>query len=337
MIAYYAHQHGSGHSNYAQLFALRSPENFIIFTSYAFKFKKALNVVLLPSEDPDGTQAPPGAVDLPDYLHYSPVGQHSIQQRSADFITNCVKRKVKLVIVDVSVEIAALCRAASLPYAYVRLPGRRNDAGHLQAYQGAVGLLAYFPESLEDENTPEWIRKKTRYLGFFNRFEVSENMLKPESIKNVVIISGGGGHKNLEASLLKISQRFKNARIDLFGDFKTGEIPSIITVHGYHQDLHEFIRKADVVVANCGLNTISELLHLQKVIIAIPEDRPYQEQEVLYKKLVEHKLACPLEQALELQDEQILETTINPEAYLNTDAVNNFVQELVQNRKIWSL
>ena len=47
-----------------------------------------------------------------------------------------------------------------------------------------------------------------------------------------------------------------------------------------------YIAQADIIVAACGLNTVSEILSLGKRFIAIPEKRPYEEQQTMAKNLV---------------------------------------------------
>ena len=59
-----------------------------------------------------------------------------------------------------------LCRVASVPYLYVRLPGIRDDTAHLETFAGALALLAPYPQSLESTHTAEWVCDKTLYLDF---------------------------------------------------------------------------------------------------------------------------------------------------------------------------
>lgn len=67
-------------------------------------------------------------------------------------------------VVDVSVEVAMLARLASVPTICVRLNGKRDDAPHLEAFRGAIGLMAPFHPTLEMADTPAWIRDKTVYF-----------------------------------------------------------------------------------------------------------------------------------------------------------------------------
>ena len=104
MIGYYAHQHGSGHLNFARLFAKVFENEICTFSS--LKKPEALKgqFVRLADENPDGTASFTNQIAEPDYLHYSPVGQRSIQLRSAQILQEVVERNIQFMVVDVSVD-----------------------------------------------------------------------------------------------------------------------------------------------------------------------------------------------------------------------------------------
>ncbi len=188
-IGYYAHSHGTGHCRQADKLAalLESIKSSVdidiagktdnlltLFTSmqpqaYHFEHIDAANVVRLPDEHPHSEDVLPGRAGQywqPECLHYSPVGSHTIQRRSQLLLSEVAQRQIALMIIDLSVEVALLCRTASVPYLYVRLPGNRDDAPHRNAFAGAIGLLAAYPRILESADTPDWVCQKTLYLGF---------------------------------------------------------------------------------------------------------------------------------------------------------------------------
>ena len=53
MIGYYAHQHGSGHCRFADLFSRNFEQKVNIFTSVDYNFHKPDNLCLLADENPD--------------------------------------------------------------------------------------------------------------------------------------------------------------------------------------------------------------------------------------------------------------------------------------------
>lgn len=177
-IGYYAHHHGSGHCRQADKLAALMPislrNTFIVFTSltidaYTFTTVKNDQIIRLNAEDEredDILAGRAGKYWQPASLHYSPIGNHDIQTRSLQLINGIQQHSIDLMIIDVSVEVAMLCRAASVPYLYVRLAGIRDDDPHLNAFAGALGLLAPYPKALEASETDDWLQQKTLYLDF---------------------------------------------------------------------------------------------------------------------------------------------------------------------------
>tara|TARA_B100000953_G_scaffold297388_1_gene292113 strand:+ start:4042 stop:5100 length:1059 start_codon:yes stop_codon:yes gene_type:complete len=308
MIGYYAHQHGSGHLNFARLFAKVFGDEICTFSSLKKSGAMKGQFVQLADENPDGTASEENQIAEPDYLHYSPVGQRSIQLRSAQILKEVVERNIKLMIVDVSVEIAALMRSSSIPYAYVKLPGHRDDAAHVQAFQGAVFVLAYYPEEFESEQTPVWLRKKTIYLGFITDRKIGQQITAAsEEVKNILVISGGGGNERLLNAINVLPERFISAEIRVIGMPKESFSSARIKNCGYVQNFQNLLEEADLVVANCGLNSVTEILQAKKAFVAIPEERPYREQETTATHLYETDLAIDLNSLFDLEDSEILE------------------------------
>ena len=306
MIGYYAHQHGSGHCRYGELLANYFRDDLTVFTSYDYQFSEGVHYIKLEDENPDGSTCQQNQVEPPYYLHYSPVGQKSIQKRSLQLLQGIIDRNIKLLIVDVSAEIAALARSSSIPYAYIKLPGNRGDKGHLAAFQGAVFIIAYYPENFEDPGTPEWVRNKTIYLGFQSRNTSSPGFRTAEKIDNLTVISGKGGNENLRKSLPAIVRRFRNATITVLGEFeRQPEFPNV-QYKGFVEDINAYLSHSDLIVANCGMNTVSEIVRLKKPFLAIPEKRPFKEQTSMAFHLVQNGLALDIEEINQMPDSEIL-------------------------------
>ncbi len=333
MIGYYAHQHGSGHCNYAEIFSKIFIEEMVIFTSYEYDFSGKSKLIKLADENPDGSYFKQNQIAPPGYLHYSPVGQKSIKKRSLQLLQNIVEMKIDLLIVDVSAEIAALARASSIPYAYVRLPGERNDSAHLEAFKGAVFTLAYFPESFEISTTPEWLRKKTIYLGFLSRKISGMNDEKPETkIKKITVLSGKGGNENLQNAIPLLLEKFTYARIILLGEYEEIRDNDRLEYKGFINDPEKEIQNSDLVVANCGLNTVSELSQLQIPYVAIPESRPFEEQEIMAEILYSKRLALALNELPFITDEEIF--NFNKNIIENeTDKNLNLFKQLIKDER----
>lgn len=294
MIIYYAHSHGSGHCNYARQFS-QSMEECIIATDSSYNFPKSCELLHLENEHvPDDHQRLQTA-ETPNYLHHSPVGLKKILRRSADLLLTAISREVKLVMVDVSVEIAALCRVSSLPYAYRRMPGNRNDTAHEEAYRGAAFLFAYYPQEFEDDDTPEWIKNKTIYAGFITDKKPTVRCYDPaRDMHRILVVQGSGGHSFDSKAYRSLRNDFPRSIISTLGRYDFGHMDDLHNDYGYVDDISPYVNEANLVVAGCGSNTVSELLSLNKKFIALPEKRPYAEQLCIANALEKNQLAVQL-------------------------------------------
>lgn len=287
MIGYYAHSHGSGHCNYANLFAKVFGKSLTVFTDRGHAFDAGTEVVMLENEDPDGSEYQRSRFPEPRALHYAPVNIAKITRRNKTILDNVLKRSISLLIIDVSVEMAMLARVSSIPYSYVRLQGDRSDTQHLNAFEGASFLLAYFPKEMESADIPSWISNKTIYLGFLSKFMFDrapskrpvEFILGPKPI--LLHLTGFGGTRSFDFGNLP-----ECYDVYAIGPGRSGSGGHSGIKHiGVVDDTRAFIENADIVIAACGSNTTSEILSLGKRFLAAPEKRHFGEQEYIAENL----------------------------------------------------
>ena len=320
-LGYYAHHHGSGHcrqiDKLAALLPTEARQQLTVFTSvtsdaYTFAAIDEAQVVRLPAEDEradDVLAGRAGQYWQPASLHYSPVGNSDIQQRSHKILDTIYQRRIDLMIIDVSVEVAMLCRAASVPYLYVRLPGLRDDEPHLNAFAGALALLAPYPRTLESTKTPEWISQKTLYLDFINT-QQRDAQTYQDFIKHLMqlitdkkalslmlndkdkdtptivsVIKGYGGHQAIDAKLPELRQLLPHAFIISLGPIdedKRHYVDIAVDV----SDVTPFIEHSDYLLMACGLNAVAQAYDYATPLVVLPDDRPHQEQEVMAEALI---------------------------------------------------
>ncbi|WP_198328325.1 hypothetical protein AB8P72_07230 [Psychrobacter sp. CLB018] len=320
-LGYYAHHHGSGHcrqiDKLAALLPTEARQQLTVFTSltsdtYTFAAIDEAQVVRLPAEDEradDVLAGRAGQYWQPTSLHYSPVGNSDIQQRSHKILDTIYQRRIDLMIIDVSVEVAMLCRAASVPYLYVRLPGIRDDVPHLNAFAGALALLAPYPRTLESAMTLDWLAKKTLYLDFINteqrdaqtyqvfikhlmQLTTDEKALslmlndKDKDTPTIVtVIKGYGGHQAIDAKLPELRQLLPHAFIISLGPIdedKRHYVDIAVDV----SDVTPFIVHSDYLLMACGLNAVAQACDYATPLVVLPDDRPHQEQEVMAEALI---------------------------------------------------
>ena len=340
-IGYYAHHHGSGHCRQADKLAALLPNDaraqLTVFTSldidsYRFTAIDEQKIVRLNAEDerPDDILAGrAGQYWQPASLHYSPVGNSDIQKRSHQILDTIFRRKIDLMIIDVSVEVAMLCRAASIPYLYVRLPGIRDDAPHIGAFAGALALLAPYPKALESAHTSKWVCNKTLYLDFIYsqktelctyesfidilaKLSVGGETSAPEStslpfnkaqltdksgatIPIITVIKGYGGHKAIDEKLPELRSLLPNALIVSLGPIDDDK-RCYVDISTEVDDVTPFICHSDYLMMACGLNAVAQAYHYDTPLIVVPDDRPHNEQAVMAEALVAQNKALNWQQ-----------------------------------------
>ncbi|MGO2279195.1 MULTISPECIES: hypothetical protein [unclassified Psychrobacter] len=340
-IGYYAHHHGSGHCRQADKLAALLPNDaraqLTVFTSldadnYRFTAIDEQQIVRLNAEDElpnDVLAGRAGEYWQPASLHYSPVGNTDIQKRSHQILDTIFRRKIDLMIIDVSVEVAMLCRAASIPYLYVRLPGIRDDEPHLGAFAGALALLAPYPKALEAAQTSEWVCGKTLYLDFIYsqktesytyksfidilaklsvdkeasdlRFTSlpsieAQPICKSESTTPIItVIKGYGGHKAIDEKLPELRSLLPNALIISLGPIDDNK-RRYVDISTEVDDVTPFICHSDYLMMACGLNTVAQAYHYDTPLIVVPDDRPHNEQAIMTEALVTQNKALNWQQ-----------------------------------------
>lgn len=325
-VGYYAHHHGSGHCRQADKLAALLPVNlrkhFIVFTSlaadaYPFTTVAEEQIVRLTPEDEredDILLGRAGEYWQPESLHYSPVGNSDIQTRSWQIISSIEEYKIDLMIVDVSVEVAMLCRVTSVPYLYVRLAGIRDDTPHVNAFAGALALLAPYPRTLEAAETEDWLKQKTLYLDFLagenskpinyddfvaslknlsadndanlslgGKIELASNTEQKQKI--ITLIKGYGGHEAIDAKLPELRVLQPDALIISLGPIADDK-RSYVDIATQVPDVSPFIAHSDLLIIACGLNGIAQAYHNETPLVVLPDQRPHREQEVMAEALI---------------------------------------------------
>lgn len=300
-VAFYVHHHGGGHANRTRLLAAHWPDDspLHVFTSAPERFAgwSEGTVHSLPPDfsgtRPDGirdsvTLRDPALDLLQDrILHYAPVDLPVLQQRMAVLAGWIAEYRPRLFIVDLSVEVALFARLCGVRVALVRLHGHRDDPAHVGAFQLADRLIAPFPPELEDAHTPEWVRRKTIYLGAFSRYDerretkadYRKQLDLTERQKVVTAINGLGGGAQVQHEWEAIARATPEWTFLLVGKVETSSrVLTNLRFIGRVADTFPYLKAADVVVGSGGTNTMMEVGAARVPFLSRPEERPFGEQ-----------------------------------------------------------
>jgi hypothetical protein len=299
VIGFYVHHHGRGHLTRTAcvLRHLHAPATVLTSAPTTGADLNGAEVIALPL---DTAPPPPATAGLatPDAFHFAPVGVEGLQRRMAQIATWASRPESRLLVVDVSAEVAVLGRLLSLPVVAVRQHGDRTDAAHRLAYESAAALLAPYPAFLEDPAAPSGVREKTIYAGGFSRFDGRiEEGNAAASGRRVVVLSGGGGDGLPLGAIGRAARACPDWTWTVLGETRAAaaDLPPSVEVAGWTADPFPHLLRACVVVASAGHNGVMEVAAARRPLIAIAEPRPFDEQA--HKAAVLEReglaLACP--------------------------------------------
>lgn len=167
-IGYYVHHHGRGHATRAGVIGAELTRRGHVITYLGSGALPDGDQVALAS-DADEADAPFVDPDAGGRLHWAPLGG-GYAERSAQIAAWVTQARPDVVVVDVSVEVAALVRMLGVHVVVVAQPGRRDDAPHALAFDLAAAVLAPWPARLDVAPHLERHRDKTVEVGGLSRF-----------------------------------------------------------------------------------------------------------------------------------------------------------------------
>jgi predicted glycosyltransferase len=293
-IGYYVHHQGEGHRQRAVAIAeaYRGPMT-LIGTGLA-KMSDTVPCLDLPDDrlpngafdGADGTMRPPS-------LHYAPLHHEGLRQRVAMIAAWIAAMRPRLMIVDVSVEVAMLARLASVPVVYVRLNGRRDDRPHCDAFASAAALLAPFAEPLDDPSTPDWVKAKTCYAPGIVTFKASQ-AIDPD---RVLVVVGKGGAAAGGAMWAAAAAAVPERRWRVIGPATLpASMPENLEMAGWVANAEAEIASAGVVIGAAGDGLVSAVLAHARPFICQPEPRAFDEQLCKAQRLAALDAAIVLSQ-----------------------------------------
>jgi hypothetical protein len=284
VIGYYVHDHGEGHAVRATAIASQLS---LPVTGLSSRDKptgwRGEWIRLEPDHDYNSTgDGDPASASNPTAngaLHWAPLGHRGLRRRMAQLASWIEAAQPRLMVVDVSVEVALLARLLALPVAVIAMPGRRDDDPHQLAYRIASAILAPWPEWAKPMTGAEPWAAKVHAVGSFSRFDQRTPTPTPGA-RRVLVLNGRGGpgvgHDDLAAARL--------ATPDWHWDVLGSD-------GSWVPDPWQALTEADVVVTHAGQNAIAEVAAARRAAVVIPDSRPYGEQRATARVLDQANLA----------------------------------------------
>jgi hypothetical protein len=253
-IGIYVHHHGAGHAARAGAIGRALRDRGAVVTYLSSLPPEQLGPgesIVLPLDTDRGSD--PG--EMPGELHFAPLGSAGLAGRMAAISAWVERRRPHLMLIDVSVEVAMLARLCGVPFAYLRQSGVRDDPPHRLAYGWAAGLLAPFPERLERDETPAWIRARSGYVGAVTRFDGAERPWPRGRPRRALVLGECDALTEEIAAAARGWEVLGPRPVDL-----------------------ELLSRCAVVVAPGGANAVAEAAFARCALVCVPQPRPFAEQ-----------------------------------------------------------
>jgi hypothetical protein len=273
VIGWYVHHHGHGHLHRAQTVAARLAERGEEVTVLSSLPRPAgwSGAWVHLARDDAGRVVDPTAAGR---LHWVPVGDPGLLSRTAAVSAWLADHRPRLVVVDVSVEIALLARLHGVPVVSMVLPGRRGDPAHLLGLGVSDLLVAAWPASARGMllDVPAPLLERLRAIGGLSRFPVREPAPRPDAPRpgrrRVVVLMGTGGH-DLDGP------RLASAR-EQTPDWEWTVLDGSPAT--WTDDPFAMVADADVVLTHAGQNAVAEVAAARRPAVVVPQQRPHDEQ-----------------------------------------------------------
>jgi hypothetical protein len=286
VIGYYVHHQGSGHLNRARTVAAHCPLPLTGLSTLPAPDDWPGRWVLLPRDD-DGDPAAFGDTTAGGRLHWAPVRHAGLRGRMALIARWIAAASPRLLVSDVSVEVALLARLLGTPTVVVAMRGERTDPPHRMAYDLADLLLAPWPAALPEPGWPEHWRARTVHTGAFSRFDgrphhapAEERADRPRPGR-VLLLMGSGGTDVPPGGVQAARTATPGWQWTMLGG------PD----GGWAADPWHALCAADVVVTHAGQNALAECAAARRPAVVVPQKRPFGEQAATGRALARGGLA----------------------------------------------
>lgn len=263
MIGWYVHSHGMGHLQRLQCIAahLRTPVTALSSLPRPDGFAGAW--VQLAQDAPTGRDLD---VTAGGTLHWAPRHHPGLRDRMAAIAGWVGVARPRLVVVDVSVEVALLVRAMGVPVVVMAMRGDRTDRAHASAYDLATALLAPWPAGTPEPWQQSWL-DKTWHVGALSRYDGRATVATPGA-RQVAVLWGRGG------STVTLADVESAGRTTAGWTWQPSGLPGA----PWMADTWQLLQEADVVVTHAGQNALAEVAAARRPAVILPQGRPFGEQ-----------------------------------------------------------
>lgn len=273
MIGYYAHHHGSGHVTRATSIAAALSSPITILSSRPRPDDCDVDWLDLPL-DVDADESNYTDPTMSGAAHWAPTGVVGLTARMAAIARWVETARPRVVVVDVSAEVALFVRLLGVEVVVMAMPGVRDDEPHTMAYRIASRIIAPWSQSVYD---PTWLHpyaESTSYVGVISRFDGQARTITSDT-DHIVVLGGAGGTSFATTDVVRAARENPRYRWTAAG----------IDRASWVADVWPVLCSAAVVVTHAGQNSIADIAAARVPAVVIPHPRPFAEQDATARSL----------------------------------------------------
>lgn len=256
MIGWYVHHVGRGHLQHATAVAAQLGEPVTGLSSLSRPDGWRGGWIQLPRDD-DGDITDPDAHGV---LHWAPLRHRGLRERMAAISAWIVAAGPRVLVVDLSVEVAALGRLLGVPVVTFCLPGTRTDSPHRLAWDLADAIIAPWPQRYPGLCVGlERHLGKVCFTGGISRF-AARGRPDTRTDRHGVVLGGLGGAVVVAPDVPGWTWTVLDGRI-------------------WCPDPWPDLASAGVVITHAGLGAIADVAAARAPAVVVPQPRPFGEQQ----------------------------------------------------------
>jgi hypothetical protein len=286
-VLWYVHDQGHGHLQRARAVLPHLDANVVVAAGPGVaelaRCRLDAPVVALPT-DVDGTGP---AARGP--WHHAPTGR-ILRRRTVALATIAEEHDCTTAVVDVSMEVVALCSLLGLRTVALRQSGLRTDIGHRIGWSCAD--VVWVPQHPELEPIDEDRDERWRFTGAFSRLDHASTVSPATNPQLALLVIGAGGSSFNDAPWRRAGAP-PGWRVVIAGTphrWSHGDVCSV----GRVETLSDLLGPASVVVTAAGWSSVADAVASKTRLVVVPEPRPFDEQLVRARRLEEVGLALRL-------------------------------------------
>lgn len=202
------------------------------------------------------------------------------------------KENPDVVVVDSTPEVMLMVKLLGFKtvYVYETMEMKPNELRFDLAWKNADKIVFPYPEYFAEELGFSY--PQAEYCSGYTRIENLGAKIDSREKDNILIAFGKGEKTEhvLDTIMTEVLKKYKNVSMLSGGidveKYSKYPIKFVATDQG---SVVEALEKSDIYICGAGYNTIMEALYLRKRIVAIPLERPYNEQIIKAEIFARHK------------------------------------------------